>query len=66
MEFINRDYSGIDRSGGYSAVSGKPIALVEEELARERKMRINLEEETRKMTNRINDLSDEKYRLDVE
>jgi len=47
-------------------VSGKPIALVEEELARERKMRINLEEETRKMTNRINDLSDEKYRLDVE
>lgn len=66
MTFIDRDYSDVDRSGGYSQFSGKPIAIVEEELKRERGMRINLEQETRKMTDTINNLAEQKHRLDKE
>mmetsp|Transcript_50339 Transcript_50339/g.79753 ORF Transcript_50339/g.79753 Transcript_50339/m.79753 type:complete len:1647 (-) Transcript_50339:116-5056(-) len=64
MTFIDRDYSGIDRSGDYSALLGKPMSVVEEELARERKMRINLEIETKKMQDELSDLSKEKKKLD--
>lgn len=64
--FVPRDTSKIDRSGDYSAVSGKPVALVEEELIRERKMRIGLEGKTRDMTVTINDLSDGKFKLEVQ
>lgn len=59
--FVERAKANTDRSGEYSAVSGKPVKTVEEELARERKMRINLEGQTRNMTVKINDLADGKF-----
>eukprot|EP00927_Polykrikos_kofoidii_P013970 TRINITY_DN16090_c0_g2_i1.p1 TRINITY_DN16090_c0_g2~~TRINITY_DN16090_c0_g2_i1.p1 ORF type:complete len:1650 (+),score=397.55 TRINITY_DN16090_c0_g2_i1:242-5191(+) len=63
LNLINRDYGEINRAGEYSVLSGKPLALIEEELKAERKRRLDLENETRKLTVQNEDLTTHKTQL---
>jgi len=60
------DMTNIDRSGDYSATTGKPVAMVEAELTQERKMRLQLEHRSRELADEVKTLSDIKSKLEAE
>merc|ERR1740123_174139 len=55
---VDRTFDDLNRSGEYSATSGKPVVMVEEELNRERKMRINRESEGRRLAAELTELNE--------
>jgi len=56
MDLMDRNFGADLRGGEYSLLTGRPMAMVEAELNAERKRRIGLEEEKRKLVSELCDL----------
>eukprot|EP00928_Gymnodinium_smaydae_P012135 TRINITY_DN14414_c0_g3_i1.p1 TRINITY_DN14414_c0_g3~~TRINITY_DN14414_c0_g3_i1.p1 ORF type:complete len:1551 (-),score=362.06 TRINITY_DN14414_c0_g3_i1:28-4617(-) len=53
---VDRDIGDVSRTGNYSIMTGKPIAVVEAELSLERRRRLDLENEKRRLVGEVQDL----------